>query len=466
MRTAIFLAALLAAVPAAADTPAQFQSTAEVVTTGSDALHRLTLPFEAYRDARPDMADLRMLNARAEPLPIAFAGDARETREALAPVSLPLFPVSAAVPGRTDGDLDVLVRSNPNGTIVSVKRRESREKSVKASAPGAWLIDASQLKRPIRALVISWDVGPGTEIVKVNVEASEDLRSWRTLASRAPLVRLEQSGMQLSQPRVELGYERVKYLRVSSDSAAFVLRSVDAEPEGLVKPPQRLTRTVAATPGTKPGEYLFDIGARLPVEGVRVLLPAPNSVAPFTVASRDAQTGPWNAAAAASFYRLVRDGVEIQSPAVEIPRRSARYWSLQLDPRSPGIGDAAPSLEVQWRPAQLVFVARGDPPYRLDFGNPEATRAILAVNELIPGYEPRAEWKLAEAKVGEVRSVAASESLSRRLLGGTNPRKLVLWAVLLLAVLALGWMAMRLQRQLRAEAKAQATAPSDRQNPG
>ncbi len=226
---------------------------------------------------------------------------------------------------------------------------------------------------------------------------------------------------------MELGAERAKYLRVSAEPAAFALRAVQAELEEVLKPPPRSRRTVSASAGAKPGEYLFDLGARLPVEALRIVLPAANSVAPFAVAARDAQSGPWQSVASATFYRLVRDGAEIESPPLAIGRRPARYWSIQLDPRSPAIG-AAPALEAEWRPAQLVFVARGEGPYQLAFGNPDARRAILAVSELIPGYEPRAELKLPEASVGAVQATAGGDG----------------------AVVALGAMAWGLRRQMRA----------------
>jgi hypothetical protein len=445
----IALATLAAALNASAEAPSDFRSTAPVTVSSAEALHRLTLPFEAYRDARRDLGDLRIFNAHGDALPIAFAGDAQAAREAPPAFGLPIFPVSAATPGRDQafGDLNVVVRSNSDGTLVSV---QGRARGVAAPPrPVAWLLDASQVQKPVRALVVEWDVIPGTEIAKVTVEASDDLKAWRTLASRAPVVRLEQSGQELVQPRVELGSRRAKYLRITAEPAAFRLRAVQAEPEEVVRPAPRLSRTVAASPGTQPGEYLFDLGAGVPVEALRVVLPAVNSVAPFTVASRESEKGSWQSVVSSTFYRLIRDGAEIQSPAVEIGPRRARYWSIRLDPRSPPIGDALPALEVQWRPAQIVFVARGDKPYRLAFGNQEARAAALSVSELIPGYEARDEMKLPEAKVGEVSTAEAAGGAWRRLVGDTNPRKLVLWGVLIAAVLALGWMASRLRREMR-----------------
>lgn len=444
-----WLGAALAAASALADSPADYRSTAPVTPSGKDALHRVTLPFEAYRDARRDLADIRIFNAGGEAVPIAFGAEPEPSREALPAVALPIFPINAAPGARaiTGNNLDVVVRSNRDGTIVSVQGRPTRG-APNPGRPAAWLLDASQLKGPVRSLTIDWDAGPGTEDPRVTVEASDDLKYWRTVASRAPLLRVEHAGLQLAQRRVDVGSLRAKYLRVTGEPAAFVLRSVDAEPELVVTPVPRLVRVVPAATGTKPGEYLFDIGARLPVEAVRVRLGTPNSVAPFSIATREGESGEWRRVAAATFYRLLRDGAELESPAVELGVRSARYWSIQLDPRSPGLGSAPPSLEVQWRPDQLVFVARGEGPFALAFGNPDAKRSVLAVSELIPGYERRAELKLPEARLGEVVSVARSGDALRQVLGDTSPRKLVLWAILILGVVALGWMAWRLRRQM------------------
>lgn len=441
------LAVLLAAFNAAADSPSEYRATAVIATTAPDAIQRVTLPFEAYRDARRDLADLRVFNARGEALPIAFAGEEEATREKPLAVPLPMFPVFApSIPG--SGDLDVTVRSSPDGTLVSV---QGRKRGAAAPRPVAWILDASKVEKPLRALVVEWDAGPGTEIARVSVEASDDLKSWRSLASHAAIVRLEQAGQKLMQPRVEFPAQRAKYLRVTAQSNAFVLRAAQVELEDVVKPVARSTRTVTSTPGTKPGEYLFDIGARLPVEALRVVLPTQNSVAPFDVSSREGESGPWQRVTSATFYRLVREGAEIQSPLVAVGRRGARYWSIQLDPRSPGIGDAPPSLEVEWRPAQVVFVTRGEAPYTLAFGNPDAKRAVLAVSEIMPGYERQAELKLPEAKLGAVSAQAAATDGWRSIMGDTSPRKALLWAILIVAVLVMGAMAWRLMGQIGAE---------------
>ena len=447
MRRVASLVAMSAAV-AWGQAPSDFRTQAEVTTTSKDALHRVTLPFEAYRDTKPDFGDLRIFNAAGEALPLAFTGEPDAVRSELPPVSLPLFPVSAQAQSKVAGNnLDVVVRSNADGTIVSVQGRPASKPAPRKTTIVAWLLDASQVTGSIRALVVDWDVVPGTEFAGVSVDASDDLKSWRRVA-QSQLVHLEQGGMKLEQRRVDFGSLRARYLRITGEQAGFALKSVEALREDTVKPAPRVARAFGATPGAKPGEFAFDLGARIPIETVRVVVP-PNSVGPFSISTRDGETGPWIPLASATFYRLMHGGGEIESPAIEVSRRSARYVLIQLDPRSPGIGANMPSLEVQWRPGQIVFVARGHGPYTLAFGNREAQRAILALNQLMPDYKQGAEMSIPEDKIVKVTTIIKSESPLRAVVGEVNQRKLVLWLVLLAAVGVLGWMAWRLMRQVK-----------------
>jgi len=436
MRLAVILA--FVALPAIADAPA-FRSSAPLTLTGADALQRVALPFEVYRDARPDLADVRILNGVGEEVPYAWAGELDVAQETPAAIELPLFPVARVQPERASGD-EVTVRTQ-DGTLVAVRTKRAGKAPPRAAA---YLLDASQVKVPIGALDFDWKAGPGTQVVPLRVEASEDLRTWSRVAS-APVVKVESAGQALSQPRVEFTRREAKYFRITWDAPAFALERVRAQPEPAVKPPPRLVRSVAATPGPKAGEYLFDLGARLPVEAFRIVPADANAVVSATVLARDDESAPWRLVAVAPFYRLQREGAEVQSPAVEIGRRPARYWMARFAAGSSS--GPPPTLEAQWRSAQLVFVARGERPFSIAFGKPGAAPVALPVANIVPKYERGVETRLAQAQVGAVAS-GPPPSRWDRLAGELNARRIALWAILLGGVAALAFMAWRLHRQM------------------
>ncbi len=445
MKRIVVAALALVAGTAWAESSADFPASATVVVTGGEGLHRVEVPFEAHRGARPDLADLRMFNGRGDALPFAFAGlppAAPATPEA---VALPLFPVRAVPRGTTTttaGDVSLDVRADKNGTLISLRTSPKGKAAPKpAERPAAWVADASAIADPVGALVVDWAAEAGSEIARVSVEASEDLKSWQPLASGTVLA-LEQGGRKLSQPRLEFPARKVKYLRVTSPTGGFVLAGLRAESTKPAPAPELHKVTVGGRSGP-PGEYEYDLQAAVPVVRVQLLLAEPNAVAPAEIFSRN-ESGEWRAVGTATFYRLSRGGEELRSKPVAVSSSPARYWRVRIDPKA-GIPRDAPRLEAGYRPRQVVFASRGEGPYLLAFGNEQAKRADLPLATLIPGYERDAEYKLPAAKVAAVGMHGPAQGFSfSRLWQGDRGRKAVLWAVLIGGVVLLGFMAWRL----------------------
>jgi hypothetical protein len=175
---------LAAALPALAQAPADFRASAPITLGGKDALHQLELPYEVYRDARRDLADVRIFNSAREPVPIAWAGPPDTVLETATTVELPIFPVSTlqAVPGK--GGDEVTVRT-ADGTLVSVRGKAT---AATVAKPAAYLLDASKTTERIRALVFDWKATPGNEVVTIRLDSSEDLKTWSPLAA-TPVLR-------------------------------------------------------------------------------------------------------------------------------------------------------------------------------------------------------------------------------------------------------------------------------------
>lgn len=428
---------LLLALPALA-AAADFRSAAPIELDRPDSLQRIRLPFEAYRDARPDLADVRVLNAAGEAVPIAWAGEPEPTKEPPAKVALPVFPVSRLPAAGSVAGAEISVRAS-DGTLVAVKPRGAAKPP--EARPAAYVLDASQVKTPIQALLLEWKAAPGLEVVHVSAEASDDLRAWSRVAA-GPVVRIEAGGRALSQPRLEFTPRRARYFRLTWQQPEFHLTAAHAEPETPVQRGARAVREAAGA-GNKAAELTFDLGARLPVQALRLVPAETNSVVSATFFAKDKPDAEWQRVAAGAFYRLQVEGGEAQSPPIEIGARTARYWMARLAAGSSS--GSPPKLQAEWRPAQLVFVTRGAGPYRLAFGDPAAKPATLPVASLVPGYERGAESRLPEARVGAV--VAGPEPTRwQRIAAQLDARKAALWAILVLAVAALGFMAWRISR--------------------
>ena len=431
-----------------AEEPSDFSASAPVTPANADALQRFMLPFAAYRDTRRDLADVRVFNANGEPVPIAFAGDPESVFEMPRWTPLPLFPVSTLVPTPGTKGTEVTVRMQ-DGTLVEV--RGAGRAATKTAVPVAYLLDASRLDEPLAALELQWDAAPGTEVVPISVEASDDLESWRTV-SHATLWHVTQGGSNVSQARARLvPASGAKYYRITWRAApAFRLRYANGEHERKAQSAPREVITVPGRAGEKPGEFVFDLGARLPVEALRIVPAEANSIATYALASRNPPDTEWHYAVSSGFYRLQRGESVIESPPREIRRRIAREWMARVDSSTAGIGSAPPKLEAQWRASQVVFVARGPGPFRLAFGDPDAKAAWVSVSSLMPDYKRGDELKLPVAAVGAIEGGPPRRlSFLPARIAAVGPRKLALWATLIVAVAILAFMAWRLYRQMR-----------------
>ena len=470
MKKQIFILLLASASAAlAAERPADFAYGIPLEADGKDALYEITLPVAVYRGVvRSDLADVRVFNSAGEVVPHALRPRRTSDTEPATPVALTLFPLKAVAGAGVDS-ISIRVRRGAGGTSsVDVTSTGARASSGAEKRVVGYLVDLTALDQALRAIEFDWQALPDGFAGKIRIDASDDLGAWGTLVAAAPLVSLELAGQRLQQKRVELPQRKVKYLRLSwasqgTGAAAPELTSARGEPVGkMVEAPREWTQ-VESTKGEKPGEYLFDLRGRLPVDRLRLQLPEINTVAQVELLAREKGDAPWRPVARGVVYRLRRDGNEITSPEMQFGVVTNRYWLLRVDQRGGGIGAGVPKVEAGWVPHSLVFAARGEPPFQLAYGNREAKPAAYAIETLIPGYRDAGGAKIRAAKTGAQQTINASgaQALEQRELGGEarlkeaiDWKRWSLWGALVFGVLVLGAMAWRLIHQLNEGAKA------------
>ncbi len=440
---------------AASATPA---AQAPLQLTAGEGLQRVEIPLELLRASRrADWSDLQVLNAQGEVVPQAWALPPPELeRERSAP--LPRF----AWPDPGTGGRDqtaVQVQVDAQGAVVRIQGPSAP--SPQGSASARWLLDLGpDIHRSaewLAALELAWETpGEGSHL-RVGVESSADLRQWHTVTEAAlldvPGVGAA-SGERLVQRRIEwpAAAPALRYLRLSLQPAAR-LTGVQA-----LWRTREASAASATTPlhfepeaGTSPPRaWSLDLGGAVPLRELRLELPQRNSVARLVLEQRDRDEAAWQPVARFTAFRLDRDGQEWRSPPVRWTAPAARHWRLRLEERSPALGNGALEALAVWTPPQLVFAARGEPPFRLVAGGPVAPS--LTLPQLLPHYEAGQEYRLPQAVAGPVTlAPAPAQGWHARLAqaSAADWRRWALWAVLALAVIVLALLARRLSRDIR-----------------
>lgn len=447
---------LLAACPLAAAAQLEdYRYFAPVELDGEASHYRFALPAPVYRGtARRDMGDIRVFNAMGEAVPHAFLPrDEKPDPPKLQ--AAPIFPLYGDGAKGIDAAA-IRVERTPSGTVVNA--------SVSGAPPAArrallgYLVDATAVKEAPQGLVLDWRPADGLS-GRVRVEGSDDLKSWRTLATDAPLLRLEHRGARLEQRRVALASSRARYLRLSFAGVprGFTLTRVELELSAGKREPAREWISLTAQQGEDRDELLFDPQGRFPVDRVRLRLPESNTVARVEISVRERAGDKWRAVAAATAYRLSREGgEEIVSPDIVVPLTRERHWRVKVDRRGGGLGNGPPQMELGWVPHEIVFVARGAAPFTFAYGKPEAASEALPLAVVLPVKDDQELVQARRAAIGGISGRTESgpslfkepRRFLRRLGEDHAVRNWVLWSALVIGVLLVAAMALRLLRNM------------------
>ncbi|HNQ76387.1 MAG TPA: DUF3999 domain-containing protein, partial [Pseudothauera hydrothermalis] len=440
------LLGLLFAAGAQAEEINDYAYAAPVIIARPAPFQRIELPISVYRVlTHDDLSDLRVFNADGEVVPHALEPRILERSAPGTPVAVPLFMLGAAADsGRA---LNLRIETDERGAVVSLGQESTR-----ARGPArAWLVDASQIGQRIRALELVVAEHGRQLSGRMRVEASKDLAQWRTLVASAPLVPLHTEEQELARLRIDWPATEARYLRLTWSGAPpegareriFEAARVEPVPAAVELP--RTWLTLQAPLIRKLGdhdEYMFEIPLALPADRLRITPPQANSVVPVELFVRAHGDAPWQSLGRHQVFRLSETAYERHNP--DLPLKPAAELMLRVDARGGGFGTGSPTVEVGWIAHNLVFAARGKPPFTLAYGRHQASNAAFAIDNLVPGYGQDASSALpiATATLGEAVTAGGPDRLRAPL----DARRWMLWATLLIAVAVLGAMAWMLPR--------------------
>lgn len=454
MRSLSFVTLLVASAALAQQPPApklEFSRSAVFALEGKGAIYSLDLPIDVYKVLeRRDLGDLRVQNGAAEIVPHAFVRPASSERKPAAPITLPFFALLGA-PGKPVEDMTLKVERSPNGTVKAVVSTGERGPAA-ARRTVAYVVDASAAQSPLRELRFDWQPESESTTLDLRIEASDDLRSWRGAGSGV-LIQLRQGDAVLERKAIEIAPTKANYYRISwRGQDSWKLTGITARPVDAFSETPRAWLRVQGTAGPKPGEYVFELPASLPVDRLRFELPQDNTIASSVLVAQAKPGAPERLVTSGVLYRMELRGQKLANPDLDIPPTTEPRLVLRVDSRGGGLGSGMPVLQAGYVPHRLVFVARGEPPFRAEFGNKEAAPTALAVQTIVPGYSPDKEIPALAARLGEIRTheilKPSGIDAARDYAGKMDEKKIWLWAALIAAVLLIVGMAFKLTRQM------------------
>lgn len=456
-----------------------------LATVPGAALQRVELPAQVLAGLQTaDYRDIRIFNAQGQPVPMALGVWGSATAQAVTEqqVKLPAYPILGAA-GTTVGTLaqeglSLRIEETQGRRVVQINTTAGTTGQSPQATPGQQvlgaLFDTRKLGAPVVSLALDVDLPPA-QPVSFQVATSRDLTHWAPLAStvlyRAPAQGGGADAAQLGSSTITLAGADLtdQYLRITwgptqggPEVAANVsLRGATLATSRSATPAARPTVQVGTPALDNPHQLGFSLPFATPVAAIGITPQGSNVLVPVRVLGRNTSQQPWTPLAQAVVYSLQTAGAAQRSGTIALPAYRGNSWRdirIEADAKTQGF-TAPPTVSVEFEPVQLVFVASGDAPFTLAAGlkpgnsqGDGASNSYLPLPSLVPGYQPAQENTLPLARIEVAAPGAANAPVSVQApdLGNkTSTKTMVLWAVLLAGVLALGLMAWALMRQTR-----------------
>jgi len=451
-RQCIFKAAMFGSLLCAAlltqaeDLPDDFASHTPLALSGEGPWYSLELPLGLQLNARQgNLNDVRVFNAdgQAQPYAITLGQPQRAADET--PVAVKWFALYNSDDAK-DADPRIRVERTPEGTLVEVQPQGEIEAGEEVLR--GWLLDTSAINAPLDQLILDWST-EREGFQRFSIEASNDLQHWQRWGE-GQVARLSFADELVEQRVVTLPGRTARYLRLlwSTPQSAPTLTSaqlVSTRPGVL---PLSWSPTINGRV-EKPGVYVWQLPVALPLERMKVDIAQPNSLAPATLYARRDSNAPWQMIDSGLLYRLTQNGQDAVQDEMELPGNVVQQLKLEVDDRGGGLGKDAPKLSFAVRATQLVFLARGAPPYSLAIGNDKIEGASLPLTTLVPGVTPEKAASFGKASLAVAPAPAMTPALPAA--SGPDWKRIGLWSVLVLGVVFLGWMALSTLRTSRSK---------------
>lgn len=436
---------------AAANDASAFAVRLPVEFAPGQSLQRIELPPKALIALQsPDLADLRVFDAKGRTLSVARIG-ATATAPLRHMTTIKALPIIGVAGTLNISGVTLRIDDRQQARVVAV------EGAIDAAAPQRTVVlgslfDTRAVTGRATGLALDADV-PAQQPVTFTVAASDDLRSWQVIADKV-IYRTSDHQAPESTETIPLSSIALKgrYLLVTWHAATQLVRPILVRGATLTTTtdgaPTRMIGVDVLHPVLEDAHTVsFAQPFGTPVAAIRVTPAGANALVPLRVLGRNDRDQPWTLLATGTAYTLVSNGKTVTDDRLALSGPTFRTIRIEADARTSGFA-GVPKIQLQFEPVQIVVLVAGVPPFTLAAGLAGTPNAYLPIHSLVPGYRAGNESALPLVKFGA--SGAAS-------LSGDGPdqepplRQIALWALLLLGTTVLGAMVWILLRSGKPE---------------
>lgn len=428
----------------------------EIQTQANTPFYELDIPSAVYETiSRADLGDLRVLNGNGQVVPHGLRSMAMIRTNKTDVINPPFYPLYQQT-GESVNDLHLSIKRNSQGEVINIHSYSPKQSKTKLLS--GYLLDLRKWKKPVDEIKVVWKNPDGKSFIrKLNISQSSNLETWRLIALGKTLVNLSYQNHQLTNDTITLNHSKAKYIRImfSDKKAGLELKSIQVSHTKQSTSQQRNWQAVSVSTTNRAGEYTFHHKLKTLARQLQIKLPENNTVVRVMVLSRINKDQPWIHRGSTLLYRLSVNGSDIEKSNINISASRDNQWLLRFDQQGGGIGSGLPKVKLEWQPQQLVFVARGEPPFRVVWGSAQIQPMLINANQLLPisikNTSDNTNYKSSIVSTAELQ-IDTIRSINKKVLTPKpkeiNWQQWMLWILLVSAAAILIWMAVRLMKKM------------------
>lgn len=434
-------------------TPQDFYQGATLTTHQVSPFYRLTLPESVYLNtAWPDLRDIRVFNNAGKA--VTFALHQVDTPKVeLTNIPLRIFPMDMNVvkAGKNESRDKVTLKST-NGVEINLYQDEQ------SSLGASYLLDMgeqAELNSGFNQMKLSWTQPKSNWQAKASLYSSDDLKVWNKQADDAPLMDLTSGSERLLLNHIDINEynnnRHARYWLLVVDGNNSVAAPVIANAEGVVINRYSRTEMLELPFTAKPisdSEVEYQLARPQPLSSLSIVLNELNTVVPVSIEYRSYVTDDkWLPLAKTVIYQM--DNRRAPEP---LALNQSLIQSIRLKAINGSWGNLPPKVIGERNQVDVIFNAQGSPPYTLVWGANLATSATIDAELLVPISElpQNGVTGLPSAYIDEPIVLGGEERLSATSQAerASQWQTWLLWGLLILGVLGLGFIVLKLAREV------------------
>jgi hypothetical protein len=328
--------------------------------------------------------------------------------------------------------------------------QEQRPETEKEAA--SYIIKNEHRKEKITRLNLEWTQEKNSMVAAMRVESSDNMTNWRTVVNHSVLSRIDYQQETLTQSEISITPTKARFLRISwvKKNPGVILNKVTAElsNENKQRPMQWQSLPEIELSKEELNHYQFDVGAYLPINRIEFSIPQSGLFYRGTLYSRSSPQGKWRSRKQFTQYRMTVNGATTQGKAIKLDGVRDRYWKMVLQQPLDLLPVQYPQIRVAWQRQRLVFLAQGEEPFLLAYGS-----ALAPAHDFrLPSYDlPKDFTEVSPAQTYPSRHITLGGADKRFFVKQTDWKQYMLWAVLILGVAFMIWMASGLMKEMGAD---------------